>query len=214
MNVVHLMQTKDELLRAKILSGADKLFQKYGLAKTTMEDIAREAGKGKSTLYYYFKSKEEIFDAIIKAEKEVFFEIIQNAIANETTALKKFEVFLTIRFQKIRKVVNLYSVLINETREGLMDNGQMCNWRKKYDDKETNILKSILRYGTATGEFKDMDDSELDKLSFIFTSAQRGIEMDLIMYNKIDELEGLSKLLLDLSLNGLKKQPVPAEQMA
>jgi AcrR family transcriptional regulator len=206
-----MIQTKDELLRAKILAGADKLFQKYGLSKTTMEDIAREAGKGKSTLYYYFKSKEEIFDAIIRNEKEVFFEMMQNALARETSAVKKFEAFQTIRFEKIRKVVNLYSVLINETREGLMDNGQICTWRKKYDDKETNILKSILRFGTATGEFRAIDDAELDKLAFIFTSAQRGIEMDLIMYDKMSESEGLLKLLLDLTLNGLKKQPVPVE---
>ena len=122
--------------------------------------------------------------------------------------------YLINRFQKIRKVVNLYSVLINETRDGLTDNGQMCNWRKKYDDKETNILKSILRYGTATGEFRNMNDAELEKLSFIFISAQRGIEMDLIMYNKVDELEGLFKILLDISLNGLKKQPVLSEQIA
>lgn len=51
-----MSKTKDELLKEKILTGADMLFQKYGLTKTTMEDIAREAGKGKSTLYYYFKS--------------------------------------------------------------------------------------------------------------------------------------------------------------
>jgi AcrR family transcriptional regulator len=203
-----MIQTKDELLRAKILAGADKLFQKYGLSKTTMEDIAREAGKGKSTLYYYFKSKEEIFDAIIRNEKEVFFEMMQNALARETSAVKKFEAFQTIRFEK-----NLYSVLINETREGLMDNGQICTWRKKYDDKETNILKSILRFGTATGEFRAIDDAELDKLAFIFTSAQRGIEMDLIMYDKMSESEGLLKLLLDLTLNGLKKQPVPVEHV-
>ncbi len=205
-----MIPTKDELLRGKILAGADRLFQKYGLAKTTMEDIAREAGKGKSTLYYYFKSKEEIFDVIISSEKEAFFETIQNAIAAEKTALKKFKVFQTIRFEKIRKVVNLYSVLISETRDGLMDNGQICNWRRKYDDKETNILKSILRFGTATGEFRDMDDAELDKLAFIFTSAQRGIEMDLIMYDKVSEAEGLLNLLLDLTLNGLKKQLVYA----
>lgn len=205
-----MILTKDELLREKILAGADRLFQKYGLAKTTMEDIAKEAGKGKSTLYYYFKSKEEIFDVIIRNEKEAFFETIQNAIANEKSAVSKFRAFQMIRFEKIRKVVNLYAVLINETREGLMDNGQICNWRRKYDDKETSILKSILRYGTATGEFRDMDDKELDKLAFIFTSAQRGIEMDLIMYDKIGEAETLLNLLLDLAMNGLKKELVPA----
>ena len=209
-----MTQTKDELLKAKILAGADKLFQKFGLNKTTMEDIAKEAGKGKSTLYYYFKSKEEIFEVIIQNEKEAFFEMLQTAIAREKTAVKKFHAFQTIRLEKIRKVVNLYSVLINETRDGLMENGEMCTWRKKYDDKESNILKSILRFGTATGEFRDLNEEQLDKLAFIFTSAQRGIEMDLIMYDKLGESEGILKLLLDLSMNGLKKQAVLEDQPA
>jgi AcrR family transcriptional regulator len=203
-----MILTKDELLREKILTGADKLFQRYGLAKTTMEEIAREAGKGKSTLYYYFKSKEEIFEAIIQREKETFFEVIQNEIAHERTATDKFRVFLNVRFQKIRKVVNLYSVLISETRESLTTSGQMCyNWRKKYDEKETNILKSILQYGIATGEFRSLSDEELDKLAFVFTSAQRGIEMDLIMYNQLEDFDNMLRLLLDLALNGLKKDP-------
>jgi AcrR family transcriptional regulator len=205
-----MLQTKDELLRAKILAGADKLFRKYGLTKTTMEDIAREAGKGKSTLYYYFKSKEEIFDAIIRSEKDDFFEVLQKAIAREPTAIRKFQAFQSIRFEKIREVVNLYSVLINETREGTTENGQMCSWRKRYDDKESNILKSILRFGTATGEFRAISDADLDRLAFIFTSAQRGIEMDLIMYDKVAEAEGLLKLLLDLVLNGIKSELIPA----
>jgi AcrR family transcriptional regulator len=205
-----MTQSKDKLLRAKILAGADKLFLKYGLSKTTMEDIAREAGKGKSTLYYYFKSKEEIFDAIILSEKDDFFDVLQTAIARETTAIGKFQAFQSIRFEKIRKVVNLYSVLINETREGIAENGRMCSWRKRYDNKESNILKSILRFGIATGEFREISDEDLDRLAFLFTSAQRGIEMDLILYDKLGEAEGLIKMLLNLVLNGIKSELVPA----
>ena len=60
---------KDDIIRADILRAAEALFQKWGLKKTTMEDIAKEAGKGKSTLYYYFKSKAEI----LLAHKSDFF---------------------------------------------------------------------------------------------------------------------------------------------
>ena len=53
-----LDQVRDEILRA-----AMELFTKYGIDKTTMENIAEAAGKGKSTLYYYFKTKEDVFSA-------------------------------------------------------------------------------------------------------------------------------------------------------
>ena len=54
--------TKEEIIVQEVLNGAKQLMQQYGLKKTTMEDIAKSVGKSKSTLYYYFKDKEEIFD--------------------------------------------------------------------------------------------------------------------------------------------------------
>ncbi len=196
---------KDDVMREKVLGCADKLFQKFGLCKTTMEDIAREAGKGKSTLYHYFKSKEDIFGAILTREKDAFFEVVQNSIAKEVTARKKIEVFYVKRFEAIRKVINLYNVLLEETRGSLVEDGQVRVWRKKYDDKEINIIKSILQYGIVTGEFRVLKEHELDGLAFIFSSAQRGVEMDLVMYNKLDEMEGCLQLLVDMAVNGLKK---------
>jgi len=59
---------KDDHIREEILEEAQKLFRQFGLKKTTMEDIAKAMGKGKSTLYYYFCSKEDIFDAVILKE--------------------------------------------------------------------------------------------------------------------------------------------------
>lgn len=196
---------KDEVMRERVLGSADKLFQKFGLCKTTMEDIAREAGKGKSTLYHYFKSKEDIFGAILTREKDAFFEIVQSSIAKEVTASKKIEVFYVKRFEAIRKVINLYNVLLEETRGALLENGQVRVWRKKYDDKEINIIKSILQYGIVTGEFRVLKEHELDGLAFIFSSAQRGVEMDLIMYDKLEEMEGCLQMLVDMAVNGLKK---------
>ena len=54
-----MKEKKDELIVQDIINGAKKLVQQYGLKKTTMEDIAKAAGKSKSTLYYYFKDKED-----------------------------------------------------------------------------------------------------------------------------------------------------------
>ncbi|HSU50274.1 MAG TPA: helix-turn-helix domain-containing protein, partial [Segetibacter sp.] len=59
---------KDELMVREILSTAKALFAHHGLKKTTMEDIANSLGKGKSTLYYYFTGKTQIFEAVVKEE--------------------------------------------------------------------------------------------------------------------------------------------------
>ncbi|PZR32764.1 MAG: hypothetical protein DI538_19000 [Azospira oryzae] len=52
---------KVDIAERDIINSAKKLMQQYGLKKTTMDDIAKAAVKSKSTLYYYFKDKEDIF---------------------------------------------------------------------------------------------------------------------------------------------------------
>mgnify|MGYP003546542876 FL=1 len=195
---------KEIAVKNNILKGADELFQKNGINKITMEDIAKKVGKGKSTLYYYFKSKEEIFEAIIKSEKEMFFTIIQEAIARERSATEKIKVFQNMRFDMIREKANLYAILIAETREA-MEVQNKCYWRKIYDEKEINIFRCILEFGSSTGEFRQIGNQELDAISFIFTSSLRGMEMDLIMYNKLGKTDAILNVLLDLVINGLKK---------
>jgi len=202
------LKTKDELLREKILSGADRLFQKYGLLKTTMEDIAREAGKGKSTLYYYFKSKEEIFDEIIQNEKKQFFETIQIAVSKAPTAKEKLHVFIITRFTRLKELTNLYNVMANELKEALDGcvNDMSLRYRKQYDQKEADIVKSIFQYGIVTGEFRVFSEEDLDLMAFVFMSSQHGLEIDLIIHDKLDEMLLRLNFLMSILVDGIKKE--------
>ena len=171
--------TKEEAVKQKILESADIVFQRQGLNSTTMEDIARQSGKGKSTLYHYFRSKDEILFEIINREKNNFFEIVQNAISKEVKAIKKIEVFYLQKFAALKKVTNLYNILLQETKEAITQKGSISMWRSQYDEKEIMIIKSILQYGIITGEFKVFKD-------------------------KVDEIEKYISTLIDLIINGLK----------
>lgn len=202
-----MLQAKDEILKEKILAGADKLFQKYGLAKTTMEDIAKEAGKGKSTLYYYFRSKEEIFDAIIQTEKDRFFGEIQEAVANATTAKEKLNVFVTVRFKRVKEWTNLYKVMVQETIEAFDTEAtnMTARYRKQCGVKDRSIIKSILQYGIITGEFRVFSESEIDMMSFIFMSCQHGLELDLVIYDRLDEMLNNLQFFQEIMIGGIKR---------
>ena len=63
--------TKRDLNRESILKIAREIFSKYGYKKTTLDDIANAVRKGKSSLYYYFESKEDLFQAVIMKEVEI-----------------------------------------------------------------------------------------------------------------------------------------------
>jgi AcrR family transcriptional regulator len=202
-----IARAKDQILRAKILLGADKLFQKYGLAKTTMEDIAKEAGKGKSTLYYYFKSKEEIFDVIVQAEKTRFFNELQESVSKAPTAMQKLQVYTSLRFEKIRLMTNLYNVMFREAVDAFSSGepSAIACYRAQYDQKQVDIIKSILQFGIITGEIRVLPESDIEMIAFVHISALNGMEMDLIIYNRIDEMISRMDLFHDLFYNGLRK---------
>ena len=91
----------DDVVRQSIVEAASRLFQRWGIHKTTMEDIAREAGKGKSTLYYYYKSKDEIFWAVAEKEIKEIIEEITVDVNREVDAGDKLAAYISINIMEI-----------------------------------------------------------------------------------------------------------------
>ena len=88
---------KSDSTRAAILDGAFNLFLRFGIGKTTMADIAAASGKAKSALYYYFKTKEDVFFSLVQKEiNGVMDEIVQGAMRG-TTAREKVRLYFSLR---------------------------------------------------------------------------------------------------------------------
>ena len=115
-----MVLTKDEIIKSEILTAAQKLFQQFGIRKTTMEDIAKNISKGKSTLYYYYCSKEEIFDAVLKREMDEVFGKTKQAVANAHTAEGKLKAYSVTKIQTLRRMSNLYHLVRLEMLENPM----------------------------------------------------------------------------------------------
>lgn len=69
--------------RDNIVGAAKELFEKKGIEKTTMDDIAKQADYSKSTIYVYFKSKEDIYNAILKDYVDVLAKELGSFINDE-----------------------------------------------------------------------------------------------------------------------------------
>lgn len=79
------IKSKEDLVKEEILLAARGLFQKFGLKKTSMEEIAEQAGKGKSTLYHYYRNKDELFGTVLEWEcNQMKGEICECVIEQET----------------------------------------------------------------------------------------------------------------------------------
>jgi AcrR family transcriptional regulator len=87
---------KDEV-REHLVNAARQVFVRYGYKKTALDDIAREARKGKSTIYYYFKSKDDIFKAVIDAEAEIRTKMIDDQISVINDPKQKLKTYIYVR---------------------------------------------------------------------------------------------------------------------
>lgn len=176
----------NENVRNSILYGAQKLFQEKGLGKITMEDIASSIGKGKSSLYYYFKSKEEIFSAVLDMElDEIIMETIRQ-LNQCNTFLEKIETFGKIKYEMTRKRKTLYATM---ERFNLPEEIQQYNLIKKsahakYIQKEKIVLLQTFVDAMAQNMIREMDDEILDTTIMVFLCALRGINREVHLHRQ------------------------------
>ncbi|ENN87484.1 putative transcriptional regulator protein, TetR family [Rhizobium freirei PRF 81] len=74
---------EDPAKRHQILEGAKRVFMKMGFDAASMNDVTREAGVSKGTLYVYFANKEDLFAAIVNSERAHFVEIVRAALVDD-----------------------------------------------------------------------------------------------------------------------------------
>jgi AcrR family transcriptional regulator len=90
---------EDPVKRQQILEGATRVFMKMGFDAASMNDVTREAGVSKGTLYVYFANKEDLFSAMIDAERSRFVAAIRETLSEgldvETNLFEFGKVFVT-----------------------------------------------------------------------------------------------------------------------
>ena len=86
-----------------LLDAAEKAMLKYGYDKATMQQIATETGCAPGTFYLYFKSKQDIFDAIINRYMKTLFEKTRAAMDGSENPLEKMRLGIWACFQFARE---------------------------------------------------------------------------------------------------------------
>jgi len=204
------MFTKEEIIRNEVIIAAQRLFQKYGYSKTTMEDIAKAMDRGKSTIYYYFKSKDEIFEAVIIKEADDVVHAILEAIKQKTTAEDKLKAYLTTSLEVIKVKLNLYEALRNELLNSEDISFNQKNLRisiMQYNAREIQVVKEILQLGIENKEFTTSISDDVDLIAYTIITALRSMTMDL-SFNEKDlnpffEVDKMN-IMLTILLRGLK----------
>lgn len=187
-------------MRDNIVDIARQIFSRYGFKKTTVDEIAHAARKGKSSIYYYFKSKEDIFKAVVEKEADILTKEINMAIEKAETPKDKLKAHILTRMMSFKKLANFYDAVKNEYLSHL---DFIEKIRVRYDQEEVNTIKSIIELGINSGTFK-VKNPEIASLAI--ATALKGLEIPIFMYKKNYNIEERIDDILDVVFYGLIKR--------
>jgi AcrR family transcriptional regulator len=194
------MIQKDET-RETITHIAGDLFARYGYQKTTMDDIARACRKGKSSIYYYFRNKEEIFLAVLENEIIFMRSRILLALAECPDPMTRLKTYVLTRMDCVQNLVNIYNALKNEY---LSQFGFIERIRVGYDEEELSLIKGILDEGVASKIFA-VEDTYATALALV--TAMKGFEIPLFFKENPElHIERRLDMLLGILFYGLVKR--------
>lgn len=162
-----------------------------------MDDIAYAVRKGKSSIYYYFKSKEEVYEAVVAYEISILREVLYNLLNKETEPQEKLKIYIITRMKKFRELVNAYNALSDEYLEQLSFIEKI---RRKYDEEEIMMVKGILEDGINKKVFV-IDDLNMSSIAIV--TAMKGMEYPLVIKNPEISLEKTIISLLNLLFYGI-----------
>ena len=178
-----------------LIDVARQLFARKGVENTTMNDIAEASGRGRRTLYTYFRSKQDIYKAVIESELNVLYGKLEEVVTRDIPADEKLILLAFTRLNAIKEVV---------TRNGTLravffrDIWEVENVRKGFDKKEIHYLESILQDGHDKGVFRI---GNIRKTAEIVHYAFKGLEVPVIRgvlgldYNKKEDRDIISNLI-------------------
>ena len=95
------MPRKAKAQRQALIEAANRLFYRQGYARTSFTDIAREAGFNRGNFYYYFKTKEEILQAIIEARLTRARAMLESWDTTLATPLERLRRFVRIQLEEV-----------------------------------------------------------------------------------------------------------------
>ena len=187
--------------REKFIEVARQLFARKGIENTTMNDIASASDKGRRTIYTYFKSKRDIFNAVIERETDKLLESLRQIADMPGNPEEKLRQYVACRFETMKGIVlrngSLKAGFFRDVRK-------VDRARKVISSKEIEMLRRILQQGQDENVF-NIDD--IPARALIITHALQGLDVPYIRDSLADReisKATMVKYVADLILNGIK----------
>jgi AcrR family transcriptional regulator len=184
--------------RAQIIEAALACFVRKGYTNTTMDDIAAECGLSKGTLYWYFKSKDDLFTAAMGSVFEEFGEDVLLEVAQHETVTEQLRAGARLMVDLCRTGEGLFGLFVefwsqSDRRE---EAGQYwADMLMQY----ARMIATIAEEGIHSGEFKPVD---VEALAWAIMAAYDGLAAYMTLKPDLDP-DRVSDAFIETLLNGL-----------
>lgn len=97
-----------------IFDSAIKVFSRYGYEGATVDEVAISAGVAKGTLYYHFKSKEDLFNFIIKEGINFIKDAVEEALIGINDPIEKIKTAAKVQLKYVYENKDLFRVIMSQ----------------------------------------------------------------------------------------------------
>ena len=195
--VMPISRTRDLLVDV-----ARQLFARIGVENTTMNDIAVASQKGRRTLYTYFKSKNEVYMAVVETELQQLIQSLEEVANRNIRPDQKLTAFIFTRLEAVKETVFRNGTL---RADFFRDIWRVEKVRKQFDIKEIELLRKILTDGVNEGVFEIPD---VESMVMVLHYSLKGLDVPYIrgVFNEGGiERSQLKEDIIKLLFKGLLK---------
>ena len=184
-----------------IVQAATSLFAEQGFAGTTTFQISKYAGITEPVIFYYFKTKDELFTSIVGSAFETFFARLGELPQDTGTAFEKIENIIALHFDIVKEMPDEIYLALSACPARLKDPDGIC--RKNIMEVRRRLnqyLSDCLEDGMAAGEFHPVPvDATVNVISamIIGLMRQRGL--------RFEEVQGLQGTTVEFCRRSLVK---------
>jgi TetR/AcrR family transcriptional regulator, fatty acid metabolism regulator protein len=185
-----------------ILDAADRLLAHFGYKKMTVEDIAKEAGIGKGTVYLHFASKEDVVLSHVDRIVRPLFAELDAIAAEDLPAADRLRAMLVrrvmLRFDAATPFTVSLSEVLSDLRAGVVER------RQRHFAREAKALTAMLQEGQRLGEFRAHNAAATARVLIAATNSLLPFSLSTAELGKRREVEATAAGIADLVVAGLR----------
>ena len=192
-----------EDIRDLILDAADRLLARYGYRKMTIDDVAREVGIGKGTIYLHFKSKEDVALSRIDRVIERLKTELEKVATDEEPAVRLRSMLMLrviYRFDSVQHYTECLNQVMAAIRPSLLER------RKHYFEAEARIVAEVLKEGRRAGDFFFKDAMATARALLAATNSLLPYSLSTRELGARDSVEEQTRRIVDLLIGGLRRR--------